>query len=242
MRASTRADVLDAIRRTRSVLVSRLKGVDAQIDEIHGLKGHSLDVVQEMVRRVRQEKMEFEKSLATFQSVRSEFLQRSNNLFEQLGMDALNGESKRTLIAVKRASFTVGVRSALGAYFDHGRNRLHMAGRITADLQGMMSSVYQRFEADHGLALGIPPTFSLTRFQNELARLERLYHQHFDTLFAMLTTEALTLLQKFFETIATQVRRVFTYANREAEIWLRAVVGPMETQIREHQGMLRRRL
>ena len=58
----------------------------------------------------------------------------------------------------------------------------------------------------------------------------------------MLTNEALTLLQKFFETIASQVRKVFTYANREAEIWLRAVVAPMESQIREHQQMLRRRL
>lgn len=58
----------------------------------------------------------------------------------------------------------------------------------------------------------------------------------------MLTHEALTLLQKFFETIATQIRKVFAYANRETDVWLRAIMAPMETQIREHQIQLRRRL
>jgi predicted GTPase len=242
VRASTRSDVADVISRTRKLLVGRVSSIDTQIDEIHSLKGRNLDVVQEMVRRVRQEKAEFERGLATFQGVRSEYSTLANTLFEQLGMDALNEEAKRTLLAVKRARFTAGVRSALSAYFEHCRGRLDRAGRVTEELHSMMAVVYQRFETDHRLMLGTPPNFSMTRFQNELARLERLYHQHFDTLLAMLTTEALTLLQKFFETIATQVRRVFAFANREAETWLRAVIGPVEIQIREHQGMLRRRL
>ena len=58
----------------------------------------------------------------------------------------------------------------------------------------------------------------------------------------MLTTEALTLLQKFFETIASQIHKVFQYANRESELWLKALIAPLETQIREHQQMLKRRL
>jgi hypothetical protein len=49
-------------------------------------------------------------------------------------------------------------------------------------------------------------------------------------------------MQKFFETMASQVRRVYQYANKEAETWLRAVIAPMEMQIRERQMQLRRRL
>jgi hypothetical protein len=49
-------------------------------------------------------------------------------------------------------------------------------------------------------------------------------------------------MQKFFETLASQVRHVYQYANKEVETWLRAVISPMEIQIREHQMQLRRRL
>ena len=39
-----------------------------------------------------------------------------------------------------------------------------------------------------------------------------------------------------------QVRRAFERANKDAEIWLRAIMAPMETQVREHQIQLKRRL
>jgi Tfp pilus assembly protein PilN len=39
-----------------------------------------------------------------------------------------------------------------------------------------------------------------------------------------------------------QVRRAFEHANKDAEIWLRAIMAPMETQVREHQIQLKRRL
>ncbi|RTL30724.1 MAG: GTPase, partial [Rhodocyclaceae bacterium] len=48
--------------------------------------------------------------------------------------------------------------------------------------------------------------------------------------------------QKFFETVAVQARRTFEIANRDAEQWLRAVMAPLETQVREYQLQLKRRL
>lgn len=36
--------------------------------------------------------------------------------------------------------------------------------------------------------------------------------------------------------------QVFDATNREAENWLKSIMSPMETQVREHQMQLRRRL
>jgi hypothetical protein len=38
------------------------------------------------------------------------------------------------------------------------------------------------------------------------------------------------------------VKRTYEYANLEAEQWLRAVMAPVEAQVREHQLQLRRRV
>jgi hypothetical protein len=58
----------------------------------------------------------------------------------------------------------------------------------------------------------------------------------------MLTLEQHQLTARFFETLASKVVQVFEIANRETEAWLKALIAPMETQVREHQIQLRRRL
>ena len=50
------------------------------------------------------------------------------------------------------------------------------------------------------------------------------------------------MTSKFFETIASRILHVYEVANRDIEHWLKAVMAPMETQVREHQIQLRRRL
>jgi hypothetical protein len=52
----------------------------------------------------------------------------------------------------------------------------------------------------------------------------------------------MTLTSKFFETLAGRVIQIYEVANRDVENWLKAVIAPMESQVREHQLQLRRRL
>jgi chromosome segregation ATPase len=49
-------------------------------------------------------------------------------------------------------------------------------------------------------------------------------------------------MRRFFDTVASRARHVYDIANRDVESWLRAVMSPLETQVREHQLRLRRRL
>jgi len=242
VRETTRHDVGDLLSNTRSILEARLSGVLEQLAELRSLRGKNLDVVEEMMRKVRAEKEEFERGLARFQATRGVFSQLTNTLFTHLGMDALNEQSRRTLKAMTRSRFTRTLRGAMTGYFDGVREKLEHAGAVIGEIQQMMEAMYRKFSVQHGLRLTGPQPFSLFRYQREFERLERTYRRQFDTLGAMLTHEKLTVMQRFFETAASQVRRVYQYANREVEAWLRAVIAPMEMQIREHQTQLRRRL
>jgi len=242
VREATRQEIVDLLTGTRSILEARLTGVLEQLSEFRSLRGKNLDVVEEMMRKVRVEKDEFERGLARFQATRGVFSQLTNALFTHLGMDALNDQSRRTLKAMSRSRFTLSLRNAMGDYFQSVRGKLNRAADTIAEIQTMMEAMYRKFSAEHGLRLTGPQPFSLLRFQKEFDRLERTFHTQFDTIGRMLTNEKLTLMQKFFETVASQVRRVYQYANKEVETWLRAVMSPMEVQIRERQMQLRRRL
>jgi len=242
VREATRQEANELIGATRSILEARLTGVLEQLAELRGLRGKNLDVVEEMMRKVRVEKEEFERGLARFQATRSVFSNLTNSLFTYLGMDALNEQSRRTLRAMSKSRFTLTLRNAMGEYFSNVRYRLERATGIIVEIQSMMDAMYRKFSAEHGLRLASPATFSLLRFEKEFERLEATFHTQFDTIGTMLTNEKLTVTQKFFETLASQVRRIYQYANKDLETWLRAVMSPMELQIRERQLQLRRRL
>ncbi len=106
----------------------------------------------------------------------------------------------------------------------------------------MLDAMYKRFTVEHGLKLAAPSSFSTLRYEKEIERLEDAFNSQFDTVLNIVTTEKHTLTQKFFETVAVQARRTFEIANRDAEQWLRAVMAPLETQVREYQLQLKRRL
>jgi len=58
----------------------------------------------------------------------------------------------------------------------------------------------------------------------------------------MVSKAKFALMKRFFETIASRVKHVYVIANRDAEAWLKAVMSPLETQVREHHLQLRREI
>jgi len=61
-------------------------------------------------------------------------------------------------------------------------------------------------------------------------------------LWNMVSKAKFALMRRFFETIASRVKHLYDIANRDVESWLKAVMSPLETQVREHHIQLRRRL
>jgi hypothetical protein len=198
-------------------------------------------VVDYMMRKVKQEKEDFEKGLQQYYAVRSVFSQLTNNLFSHLGMEALRGEVRRTRAAMKEASFTLRLSEAMNGFFIGIRRNFAQSAKEVDEIGKMMSAMYLRFAEQHGVTLDAPAIFSLHKHEREFDRLEKDFQKHF-TLFNILTREKQVLTQQFFETVAAQTRKIFDTANRDAELWLRAVMAPLETRVREIQLQLKRRL
>ncbi|HAY08421.1 MAG TPA: GTPase, partial [Thauera sp.] len=110
------------------------------------------------------------------------------------------------------------------------------------EITRMLDAMYKRFSVEHGLKLTPPESFSTLRYEKEIDRLEAAFNRQINTALVLVTTEKHALTQKFFETVAVQARRTFEIANRDVEQWLRAVMSPLETQVREYQIQLKRRL
>ena len=242
VRDNTKNEIEDLISNTNLILESRIAGVLEQLDELRGLRGKNEDVIEHMMSKVKVDKENFEKGLQRFQALRSVFSQQTNKLFTLLGMESLKTKVHDTRETMVKASFTKTIRDAMDDFFADLKGRLVTSDEHIQDIKKMMDVMYEKFATEHGLRKSEPPTFSTLRYQKELIKLERAYKEQFNTTFNMIANEKMTLTTKFFETLASRVVHVYEVANRDVENWLKAVISPMESQVREHQIQLRRRL
>ena len=242
VRDNTKNEIDDLINNSNMILESRVSGVLEQLEELRGLRGKNEDVVEHMMNKVKVDKENFEKGLQRFQALRSVFSQQSNKLFTLLGMEALKVQVHTTRETMIKASFTKSIRGAMDSFFTDLKGRLVSSDAQIDEIKKMMDVMYDKFSKEHGLRKSEPPAFSTLRYQKELAKLERAYKEQFNTAFNMIANEKMTLTTKFFETLASRVIHVYEVANRDVENWLKAVIAPMESQVREHQLQLRRRL
>jgi len=242
VRDNTQNEIEDLINNSSMILDARLHGLNEQLDELRELRGKNEDVVEHMMNKVKTDKENFEKGLQRFQALRSVFSQQTNQLFTLLGMEALRNEVHKTREAMVTANFTKSIRGAMDAFFADLKDRLVKSETQIEEIKKMMDAMYEKFSKEHNLRQVDPPAFSTLRYQKELAKLERAYKEQFNTTFNMIANEKMTLTTKFFETLASRVIHVYEVANRDVENWLKAVIAPMESQVREHQLQLRRRL
>jgi len=156
-------------------------------------------------------------------------------------MQFIREEVRKTRLAMEKSRFSTGLRDSMSTFFGQLNDSLDASTEIMWEIRAMMTAMYQKFSDDHGLAMVNPPEHSLVKYRREVARLERIFDERFNTLFSMITSGHHQITQRFYETLVRKVVQVFEIANSETETWLKALIAPMETQVREHKTQLKRR-
>ena len=241
VRDHTQSELNEMFGSTAGILRGRIASVREQLDELKGLRGKNQDVIEHMMNKVKLDKENFEKGLQRFQALRSVFSTQTNKLYRYLGMEALKAEVRDIRSQMEKSRFTKGIREAMNTFFKDISGNIGKATEQVDEIKLMMEAMYKKFSEEHGLKPATTTHFSTLKYQKELAKLEKAYNEHFNTIMVY-ASERAGLTKKFFETVATRVIQVYEIANRDVDNWLKAIMAPMETQVREHQLQLRRRL
>jgi hypothetical protein len=234
--------VEDVVLKTTELLETRLATLQDQIDELAGLRGKNRDVIQHMMVKANDDKQQFDRGLDQFNALRNVFASQVGALRRQIGMQRLRHEVRRTRLAMEESHFSTGLRDSMNEFFRRVEGSLAAGSRTVDEIRAMMAAMYRKFSEEFGLAAVNMPDYSLTRYHRKIDRLQHAFDERFNTMFRMLTVGQRQLTTRFFGTVASEVVQVFELANRETEAWLKALIAPMETQVREHRAQLVRRL
>ena len=242
MREGTEAEFRDIYSRAHGLLDARLSGLREQIGEMAELRGKNRGVVKYMIGKVQVEKEEFETGLQRFYAVRSVLSRLTNQIFEHLGMDNLRAQAAAARQAILEAKSPRALTESVQGFLGQARNSLKASEAVIDEIVEMLIAIHRKFVIEHSLKLSNPAAFPLTIQLREIDRLERWRASHMGTALPLLTQEKRRVAQRSFDEIANQVRWLFEILNREAESWIKGLTAPIETQIRERQDQLRRRL
>ena len=240
--AATQAEVRGIATGVHVLLDARRAGIAEQLAELSALRGKNQDVVGHMMERIREQKELFERGFQRYTALRTVFTEQTNRLQDTISLDSLRETAAQTRQQIEASPFTKGMRTAMGEFFARIRGDFEQAGAQTSEIHAMMNAMYERFAKEHGLEPYAPPPFSMLKYMKEIDRLENAYNQHFNTLWNMLSKAKFPLMKRFFETVASRVKHLYDIASRDLDSWLKAVMAPLETQVREHHLQLRRRL
>lgn len=239
--ANVHGELNEVIKTATVINTQRFDDVTEHISELEQLSSKNMEVVEDMMQKVRFDKEHLEKNLQRFQATRSIFSKQTNKLYECLSpqkLDVLIAETKKDM---SMSLTTGGLRTCMMRFFTEVTKSFDKASKQSKEIQDLMEGVYRKFQEEHGLANIKPRRFSTNKYQREIKRLiER--HDHFIRGLSMIMTEQMVLTRRFYNSVVAKIKQTYERANRDAYDWLRTIMSPMETQVREHQVQLRRRL
>ncbi|MCG6870919.1 MAG: dynamin family protein [Gammaproteobacteria bacterium] len=241
VRENVQQELSDIERNMRMVIAQRINGVQDHVSELENLNSKNVNVIGDMMAKVKEDKDRLEKSLRRFHATRSVFAQQTNLLYTHLNLrnlDSLIAETKKDMAI---SLTTSGLRSGMDRFFDRGRKAMGEVSSQAREIKELMDGVYRKFQEEHGLAKIKPGTFSTRKYLRELDRVQK-RHQEALSGMSLMRTEQGTVIRRFIDSSVAAVRKIFSAANRDADNWLKTIMAPMESQVREHQVQLRRRL
>jgi uncharacterized protein YdcH (DUF465 family) len=234
-------DFSDAYRNIDGSLQSRLRNHVEQLFELNGLRGKNRDVMNLTAARIRGERDDFDKSLRRLHGLRAVFQRHSEDVHTTLSVETLKGHIRTSRELMKTSNFSAGLKGGMGSLMKMASDDIQRADGAIQEITTLMTAMYRTFSVEHGLTLGSPMLFSLGRHSKELERLRTLCDQRFGAL-TLATTEKNIVMRQFLESIATRLREIYVAASKDAHSWLRAVMAPIEGQVREHQAQLKKRM
>lgn len=234
-------DIGSMVETTSAMIEARLMAVTGQIEELQALGGENSVAVQDLVTRLRDEKLAYDRTLVSFQNTRAVLSDQVKVLLDYLSVETFDNLADTTRRGMSESWTTPGLRQAMKALFDGALDTMEKANKQAQQVRGLVQAIYGKFHSEHGLAKIKPVNFSLLPYRSQL---QKLYEEAeaFRNSPMMIITEQHFVVQKFFVTLAGRAREIFSEGNGAARAWSKAIMGPILSQVREHKILMDQRL
>ena len=226
---------------TQASVVARLNAAESEISDLRQLGGKNLDMIQVMMQRLRTEKTSYDKKRDSLQSTRAVLSGQARQLRATPSIPAIDALINQTRRDMKESWTTHGLSVGMASFFSGAVEIMERVNKQSHQIKGLIEAVYQKFHTEHGLPKLKPQPFSLITWRSRLQKLHD-EAEAYRSSAVLVVTEEHFVISKFFITLVSRAREIFTECNADAAAWSKAIMAPILNQLREHKQMMEKRL
>ncbi|MHB8742252.1 MAG: dynamin family protein [Sulfuricaulis sp.] len=241
LRERTMHDIGSMVATTSAMIEARLAAVSEQVAELQALGGENRDAIQGLVTHLRNEKKAYDQTLISFQNTRALLSDQVKILCDYLSVAVFDELADKSRHGMSESWTTPGLREGMRVLFDGVLEAMERANRQTQQIRALIQAIYTKFHSEHGLAQIKPINFSLLRYRSQL---QKLYEEAeaFRNSPMVIIMEQHFVVQKFFVTLVGRAREIFSECHTAAQVWSKAIMAPILSQVREHKILMDQRL
>jgi hypothetical protein len=234
-------EIGNIVETTEATVAARLTNTESQIAELKTLGSKNLDMIQAMIQRMREERDAYNKKLERFQTTRATLSEQIRILLETLSLSAFDALIAKTRQDLKESWTTHGLKIGMAGFFEGASEIMEKVNKQTHQIKGLIEAVYGKFHSEHGLPMIKPASISLLPYRSRLQKLHD-EAEAFRNSAALIVTEEHFVISKFFITLVSRARDIYSECNAETNAWSKTILAPILNQLREHKLMLEKRL
>ncbi len=224
-----------------TIMDNRLKDADEHIAELKQLSSKNTDVISHIMLKVQSEKSSLEKDMQRYQALRAVYAKETKKLVKILSPERLEKLIAITKHNMARCATSITLQKTISKYFERVNHYIDSAIAQANEIAVLSEGITRDFEHDHGIANFRVRRLRLEKFKQEINRLET-KHSSLKQTRTLFFREQMSITNRFYESVSTVSRKIFSRALKDATNWNNNLMVPMETYVREHHTQLRRRL
>ncbi len=241
IRAKVVQEIGSIVQTAAAVVETRLAATNAELEELKGMSGKNENAIKGMMEKKRQDHEVYKKRVASLENTRKVLGGQVKMLLNHLSIEAFDKLIDKTRKDMKDSWTTHGLKGGMKTFFEGAMQTMARVAKQTERIKGLVETIYDQFQVEHGLAKIKLDSFSLQPYHNELKHLYK-KAEVFRNSPSMVMTEQHFVVKKFFITLASRARQLFEGANKDAADWSTAIMAPVFAQIREHKVMMDQRV
>lgn len=234
-------EISGRVQASYDLLRAKVSANRIQHEALKKIGDKNLDAIQRLVADVRAEKQRYDKELEGFQLTRALLTEQANALLGFISLKSVDSLIESSRHEMQDSWTTYGLKAGMETCFKGAAERMENVTRYAEEIQKAVKRIYERLHSEYGLDRINPPPLSVAAHFVEFRRLQE-KAEAFIASPAMVATEQHFVIKKFFITLVSQARLIFTGCNDTAKGWFKIAVSPVFQQIQQHKLAIERKL
>ncbi len=234
-------DIGNVIQSANNEINTMVLGKRREVAEINALQGKNSKVIEDLLQRLRQQKIAHEKQVQNFNVTRRILSDQLRHMLTRMSLKQFDSLLIQTRDSMRDSWTTHGLRHSMSRFFTETQRTLNTVEKEAEDIRDTVEKIYGRFHTECGLPKTNPVKFSVSPFVRQFARLHQDAEAFRDST-VLVMMEQHFVIKKFFLSMAINARAIFQDCRTSAHNWGKAVLNPIRRLIVEHMKGIERRM